>query len=257
VTRGDPFLLLGLTPDSSPAAVRAAWRRLARRHHPDLAADPKAARDATRKMAEINTAYEAALRIAEARRPGRAHRDPAVDAHPRRARERGPDGSTDPEPGAAPGAEPGAQPSPRPVTLRVDTSSIYRARGASGGGRPGALLSGQEPRRAHRPDREELRASDPNGPLRVERPRRRRRVVLPDLETARGIEVPFGKFHGRTLGEVERAEPSYIDWLVRTYRRDPGLVAAARAVQAELDRAGIDRPHRAPGAPVPESILAD
>jgi curved DNA-binding protein CbpA len=68
VTRRDPFLTLGLTPDASPAAVKSAWRRLARTHHPDLAADDRTARAATRRMAEINAAYESAVRLAGERR---------------------------------------------------------------------------------------------------------------------------------------------------------------------------------------------
>ncbi len=250
MTHRDPFLVLGLAPDSPPAAVKAAWRRLARRHHPDLAFDDLTARAATRRMAEINAAYEAAVRLAEERRGGRPH--PRGGDHARSgARRTAPDAS-----GRAPTGPPAPPPS-RPVTRRVDMSSVYRARGANSGGRAGAHLPGQDPLRAHRPGREELRASAPNGPLEVRLPRRPRAVRLPDLADARGMELVFGKFHGRTLGEVERTEPSYIDWVVRTIRRDPDLVAAARSVQAELDRAGVSRGHRPAREPSPEPALTD
>ena len=53
--------------------------------------------------------------------------------------------------------------------------------------------------------------------------------------------MEFGKFHGHTLGQIASFEPSYIDWLSGTVTRDPELVAAARVVQAELDRRGILR----------------
>ena len=43
----------------------------------------------------------------------------------------------------------------------------------------------------------------------------------------------FGKFHGRTLGEIAALEPTYLEWVERTITRDPDLVAAARVV---LDR---------------------
>jgi hypothetical protein len=72
-------------------------------------------------------------------------------------------------------------------------------------------------------------------------------VRLPDLVAAREHVLPFGKFHDRTLGEVEAIEPTYIDWIVRTIRRDPELVASARVVQQALDDAGVRRIVRAPG----------
>lgn len=45
--------LLGVEPDASPAAVRAAYRRAARLHHPDRAGEQSSAR-----MAEINRAWQ-------------------------------------------------------------------------------------------------------------------------------------------------------------------------------------------------------
>jgi hypothetical protein len=62
-------------------------------------------------------------------------------------------------------------------------------------------------------------------------------------------EIDFGKFRGHTLGEVADFEPSYIDWLAKTITRDPELVAAARVVQAELDRQGIPRREHPMGRP--------
>jgi hypothetical protein len=48
----DPFAVLGVSPDASADEVAAAYRRLAKRWHPDRAGD-----DAGR-MAEINAAYD-------------------------------------------------------------------------------------------------------------------------------------------------------------------------------------------------------
>jgi hypothetical protein len=68
----------------------------------------------------------------------------------------------------------------------------------------------------------------------------------------------FGKFHGRTLGEIAALERTYLEWVERTITRDPDLVAAARVV---LDRrarhsvtgddpaAGASGAADAPGAP--------
>ena len=50
----------------SPDEIKAAWRSLARRHHPDLTGDdPESVRRATRRMAEINAAYAALTRAGE------------------------------------------------------------------------------------------------------------------------------------------------------------------------------------------------
>ena len=67
MAKRDPHDVLGVARGASPSTIKAAWRRLARQHHPDLTGDdPAASRVATRLMAEINDAY-AALTRADAR----------------------------------------------------------------------------------------------------------------------------------------------------------------------------------------------
>ena len=44
------------------------------------------------------------------------------------------------------------------------------------------------------------------------------------------MTIAFGKFHGRTLGEIEDLEPTYVSWLARAITRDPDLLDAARVV---------------------------
>ncbi len=59
----DPFLVLGVAPDASPAEVRAAYRTLVKTYHPDrhMAAGtpPEFLRVAEARMAAINAAYAA------------------------------------------------------------------------------------------------------------------------------------------------------------------------------------------------------
>src|SRR5467141_2707577 len=63
VAKREPFVVLGIEPGATPSQIKAAWRRLARQHHPDLTGDdPEASRIATRQMAEINEAYAALTR---------------------------------------------------------------------------------------------------------------------------------------------------------------------------------------------------
>ncbi len=219
----DPHLVLGVERGASQATVKAAWRRLARENHPDvIGSDPATARAATRRMAAINTAYEA-LRDG----PGTATRRSAEDDEGRSARRRG--GPPPPRP-------------TRPVTGRVDTADTFRARNrtttsASRGAHPG----GQQPQRPSASHREPPRASDPTGPLRRSRSHGFQPPDPPDLEIASSIELDFGKFRGHTLGQIAGFEPSYIDWIASTITRDAALVAAARAIRADLDRRGIVR----------------
>lgn len=55
----DPYTVLGVSPGADEEEIKAAYRKLARRYHPDhYAGDPVAARQAEEKMKEINEAYD-------------------------------------------------------------------------------------------------------------------------------------------------------------------------------------------------------
>lgn len=241
----DPHQVLGVQPGDGPAAIKAAWRRLARTNHPDLTGDdPAASRAATRRMAEINDAYAALTRDSADGRGGRAGRGDGT----------GPGGAgfTDAELRRR-GGPPPPRPS-RPVTGRVDTSESFRPRNQTTGpsaGAPGRStrgLNGQPPLRGQQVHGEPPRASTPTGPLERGRVAHFRRPPPPTLDAARGHVIEFGKFHGHSLGEIAAFEPSYIDWVAGTVTRDPELVAAARVIQADLDARGI--PRRAHPAPI-------
>lgn len=49
----DPYKVLGVDRGADPEVVAAAYRALARRHHPDVSRSP----DAERRMAEANAAW--------------------------------------------------------------------------------------------------------------------------------------------------------------------------------------------------------
>ena len=105
----DPHTVLGVDRGASQATIKAAWRRLAREHHPDLTpGDTQAARNATRRMAEINQAYEQ-LRVGRPGQPGQADGNGARRRWP-----------------------PPEKPS-RPVTGRVDTTATFRPRNTTTG----------------------------------------------------------------------------------------------------------------------------
>ena len=233
MAQGDPHEILGLARGASQASIKAAWRRLARAHHPDLASNVAERRAATRRMAEINAAY------AELRGDGRADagggRRDATDGAARgaRAAEEAPPRPTGPPP----------PPPSRPVTARVDTSDLLHRRNATttprGDGFRHHPRGATPPTPARARAAEPPRASDPTGPLERLRARRARCRPLPALELARTTVVPFGKFHGRTLGQIAAIEPSYVAWLARAITRDPDILDASRVVAAALEREGI------------------
>ena len=51
----DPYKVLGLSPDASDEEVKRAYRRLAKKYHPDLNPGDH---EAARRMQEVNAAYE-------------------------------------------------------------------------------------------------------------------------------------------------------------------------------------------------------
>lgn len=56
----DPFSVLGVTPNASEDEIKAAYRKLAKKYHPDL---NNGSADSEAKMKEVNEAYSEALKI--------------------------------------------------------------------------------------------------------------------------------------------------------------------------------------------------
>ncbi|HEX5014941.1 MAG TPA: DnaJ domain-containing protein [Candidatus Limnocylindrales bacterium] len=235
MAKREPHIVLGIEPTASATQIKAAWRKLARQHHPDLTGDdPEASRIATRQMAEINEAYAAMTKPGYAAAHAAGAGDAGAAFEERAAPRRG--GPPKPRP-------------TRPVTGRLDLTGTFRPRNAplrepSSDAPPRHGLRGHAPYRWTSEEREPPRASHPSGPLERDQVRNFRPPPLPPVDQARAHELEFGKFRGHTLGEVAEFEPSYVDWLARTITRDPELVAAARSVQADLDRRNVTRrPH--------------
>jgi curved DNA-binding protein CbpA len=235
----NPFTVLDLPLDASTDAIKAAWRRLARQHHPDVTSGDQAVeRRATRRMAEINAAYHE-LSDPERRRQ---YREEAIRA-----------ARTGERPGAAvPGATPTSADrrhawAPQPhadhsVTARIDFSPLLRPRNSRLQPLDRSLLLGLPPRPRLVEDREPPRASTPSGPTH-RRPGPTLEGDLPALAEALETPMRFGKFAGLTLGDVADLEPTYVDWIVRTIDRDPEVLLAARVVLRYLERSGpVRRP---------------
>ena len=189
-------------------------------------------------MAEINAAYQ------ELRDPARrrAHREAAVRAA--RAGGTGTAAGAAPERRADPGASGnGGWPRPstgRPVTARIDTSALLRPRNSTLRPLDHSPLPGLPPRPRSQEGREPPRASTPTGPMH----RRRGPTLeadLPSAADAMETRLKFGKFAGRTLGEVAAVEPSYLEWIVRTIG-DPEVSLASRVVLRYVGSSPVRRP---------------
>jgi len=228
----NPFDVLQVPLDASLETIKAAWRRLAREHHPDVTTGNTAEeRRATRRMAEINAAYHE-LRDPDRRR---VHRDAAARA----ARAAGDPLYTETPPPPYRGGTPGAARQTRPVTARIDTSALMRPRNSTLNPLARSPLPGHAPRPRTVEDREPPRASTPAGPVHVRRGPDLE-AELPDLREALNTELRFGKFAGLTLADVASLEPTYVDWIVKTIG-DPGVNLAARVVLRHLERSGRRR----------------
>lgn len=58
----DPYTILGVSPTATDEEIKEAYRRLAKKYHPDLNSDKE---NAERKMKEINSAYDTIKKIRE------------------------------------------------------------------------------------------------------------------------------------------------------------------------------------------------
>jgi curved DNA-binding protein CbpA len=236
----NPFTVLELPLDATTDAIKAAWRRLARQHHPDVTSgDPTVEKRANRTMAEINAAYhelrdpdrrrlhrEVAARSTGAGRVGETGDGAAGDGNVWSGPEY-PDGWGSWRPGSVP------RPSGRPVTARIDTSSLLRPRNSTLQQLDRSPLPGFPPMPRRAEDREPRRASTPTGPT-FRRRGPNMEADLPPLAVALAKTMEFGKFAGLTLGDVAEIEPTYIEWIVRTIDRDPETSIAARVVLRHL-----------------------
>ena len=179
----DPYKVLQVDPEAEDEVIQAAYRRLARKYHPDVSAGPEGAA----RMAAINAAWDV-LRDPDRRAaPDLARRIAA------RAAERGAAGPATPST-AAPGGRP--------------------ARGAatpgSGGGaaaRPPATVSsdGTSGRSSHGGGYDPSRMGAPDG----------LGAAGPPPGSPSGTVLGFGRYAGWSLGEIARRDLDYIEWLDR------------------------------------------
>jgi curved DNA-binding protein CbpA len=216
----DPYKILQVDSEAEDEVIQAAYRRLARKYHPDLATTPEAAT----RMAAINAAWELigepTARLAFDRQRGSLSLPPAPAPHPdstggaRGARTAGGGQGSAPGGASAPGGS-----APPPESVSRDWTSGRSTQG-----------SGYE---------ESMRAADGFG------------AAGSPPGRPSGTVLNFGRYAGWSLGEIARRDLEYVEWLDRApigrnYRQeiDEILRTSGRrrsADPAETDRRGLFR----------------
>jgi curved DNA-binding protein CbpA len=198
VSGPDPYKILQVDPEAEDEVISAAYRRLARKYHPDTATGP----EALGRMEAINAAWEV---LGTPARRAAHDRQRAIEAAVARSRAASPDGDPgDPGEAARPGAtgaagaaaaRPATGPAPnaarpasapRPREPEVVSRDWTSGRSTVGGGYDPSMRTADGTGAAGRPP------GDPSGSV-----------------------MNFGRYSGWSLGEIARSDLEYLEWLDR------------------------------------------
>ena len=188
--RIDPYKILQVDHEAEDEVIQAAYRRLARKYHPDLASTPEAAE----RMSAINAAWEligdpaarAAFDLGRAAKADTRH------------------GGDDRAP--ASGAKGGPAPSqPRPPSSGSGRTDAPRAP-SGGAAREPEIVS---------PDWTSGRSSQGSGYDESMHKAQGHGAAGPPPGRPSGTVLNFGRYAGWSLGEVARHDLEYIEWLDR------------------------------------------
>jgi curved DNA-binding protein CbpA len=206
----DPYKVLQVDPEAEDEVIEAAYRRLARKYHPDVSPGP----ESEQRMVRINQAWEllkdplrrAAVDRARARAVASAARAAAAGPHPRSPAQpatRDARRPVPPRPAPPPGwPMPGMrdpseeEPGPRPERVSPDWTSGRSSAGSTY-------------------DPATMRAAQGDG------------GAGPPPGNPSGSVLNFGRFANWSLSEIARVEPEYLEWLDR--------MPIGRMYQAEID----------------------
>jgi hypothetical protein len=191
----DPYKILQVDSEAEDEVIRAAYRRLARKYHPDLAE----ATDAAARMSSINAAWELI---------GDPAKRAAFDRSRVMARAGTMGGGAVKESPAAPPATERPDPGLRRVYRRpAAADGTPGATGSTGQTRPPETVSGDwTTGRSNQGGGfdDSMRAPDGLG------------AAGPPPGRASGSVLNFGRYAGWSLGEIARTDIEYIEWLDRT-----------------------------------------
>ena len=208
----DAYKVLQVDPEAEDEVIKAAYRRLARKYHPDLAFGPEAAT----RMAAINAAWDL---VGEPVARAAYDRSRSLAGGSRLGR------PSSADPSATGAARPAATPPSAgsrerpPETVSRDWTS---GRSTQGGGYD-----------------ESMRAADGLG------------AAGPPPGNPSGSVLTFGRYNGWSLGEIARRDLEYVEWLDRmpigrAYREEiDGILRATgrrQSTEAEsTERRGLFR----------------
>lgn len=231
----DPYKILQVDSEAEDEVVQAAYRRLARKYHPDLATTA----DAAGRMAAINAAWELigepAKRQAFDRKRAPLRTTPvATDATD----------ATGQTHGAAGGATGAGGPSDGAAERGGSASGARPAGSSSTGGKPssGSAPPAETVSRDWTSGRstqgsgyeESMHAADGFG------------AAGPPPGRPSGTVLNFGRYAGWSLGEVARSDVEYIEWLDRApigrnYRQEIDDILRAKGRRKSADAGETDR----------------
>jgi curved DNA-binding protein CbpA len=179
--RLDPYKTLQVDSEAADEVIQAAYRRLARKYHPDVAGD-----DGADRMSAINAAW-GLIGDPDARRrydADRAILEHATDAAGRASATSRATPPAEPAGTAAPDGRPTSPPPPRPPEeVSRDWTS---GRSSFGGGYTDSM---------HEPDGLGAAGPPPGRPS--------------------GSVLTFGRYAGWSIGEIGRRDLEYLEWLDR------------------------------------------
>jgi curved DNA-binding protein CbpA len=207
VTAPDPYKTLQVDPEAEDEVIAAAYRRLARKYHPDTAGDGA---DAAARMAAINGAWE---RIGDPAKRAAYDRERQLEAAMARARPSG--GAPQPPAPPSPPSRPATPNPPRPPeTVSPDWTS---GRSTVGGGYDDSMRN---------PDGTGAAGPPPGNPS--------------------GSVLNFGRYAGWSLGEIARADLEYVEWLDRmpigrSYRDEIDAILRRTGRRRSADSEASDR----------------
>jgi curved DNA-binding protein CbpA len=191
----DPYEVLQVRTDAGEDVIRAAYRALARRHHPDTSVDAAS----VPQMVLVNWAWEILSNPERRSRYDREHgvvarpTTPAPAAHPP-ASWSAPSGAG--PAGSAPSGAGGAGGAGTAAGTSGTASGTGPSRRGFGGGRPPIQrrgADGQVIEWRSAPDGTGGAGEPPGRPS--------------------GTVLPFGRFIAWSIGEIARYDPGYLEWL--------------------------------------------
>ena len=214
--RIDPYKILQVDSEAEDEVIQAAYRRLARKYHPDLAATDEAAK----RMSAINAAWELIGDAAARQAFDRARAaEAATAANP----------TSSPTTGASASAN-------RPSTSPSKSTSKAGP----------AVAPAQPPPDVVSPDWTPGRSSEGSGYDDSMRKAEGHGAAGPPPGRPSGTVLNFGRYAGWSLGEVARHDLEYVEWLDRApigrnYRQEIDDILRTSGRRRSADTEASDR----------------